>query len=155
MLSSGRGERRLPPGQGPVHLSSCCRQPVHHLRPSPSLGISGPCFCPDTWFFLLRAVGTKILSLDRTCEGGERQGWEMAQPTSFPLRQCPPTSGVAEPRRLQSPLPHCALSGATDCLGLTLASRAHLWSRLPFFPAGGGSSGLSLPSSGLAAPDPT
>lgn len=74
----------------------------HHLHPGPFLGISGPCFCPDTWFFLLRAAGTKILSLDQTCGGGET--CDESQPSPAPSMRV--TS-----RNAESGL----ASGHTDC----------------------------------------
>ena len=65
------GKEKLVSSTGPHHLFPCHRRHVCYLHPSPSPGTSGPCFCLDTWFFLLQAAGTRILSLDQTCGGGE------------------------------------------------------------------------------------
>ena len=71
-LSAGcQVKRSFSPIRDPHHLFPCHRRHVCYLHPSPSPGTSGPCSCLDTWFFLLRAAGTRILSLDQTCGGGE------------------------------------------------------------------------------------
>lgn len=129
-----------------------------HLHPGPSLGISGPCFCPDTWFFLLRAAGTKILSLDQTCGCGESL-WMGASP-AHPLPTLRPSSqtpGVAEPGPQPTPLSTLWNPQIDRCMGAGVCC-CWPWATLntpaPFFPAES-SSRAELLSSWWGSPSPS